>query len=245
MAKKAQYMIKTVNQYMRAYGGFSWPRKGPVVAPDWDPNQVCGGLHGLLNGEGDISLLSKSRDAVWLLCRIDGEIVDLDGKIKTNKCTVIAAGDRNKIVNKLKSLRPDAAVCYCTSVSGDYGTSVSGDYGTSQSGYYGTSVSGDYGMSQSGYYGTSQSGEHGTSQSGVCGKSTSGDYGTSKSCYRGTSISGVCGTSIVTCPAKAQTGVGGVIIAYTNHSVVVLRAGNEIEPNIMYSIDAKGVPTKL
>ena len=47
-------ILKTVDARMRAYGGFVWPKSGPVSCPDWKPTHECGnGLHGLLEGFGN------------------------------------------------------------------------------------------------------------------------------------------------------------------------------------------------
>lgn len=64
-AKKAKaqpetaLVLRTCDKDGRSYNGFQWPSEGPVSCPDWDPTPRCGGgLHGLLWGEGDGSLLS-------------------------------------------------------------------------------------------------------------------------------------------------------------------------------------------
>lgn len=61
------YMLRTCAADMTAHGGFVWPKEGEVCAPDWRPDARCGnGLHGLLWGEGDGSLLNWSADAVHI-----------------------------------------------------------------------------------------------------------------------------------------------------------------------------------
>lgn len=93
------YLMKTVQADGSAWGGFVWPLEvgAEVVAPDWDPEPRCGGgLHGLLNGQGDGAMLSWEDDAVWIAAEIpDGDpIVDLSGKVKVRRCIVSAAGGR-------------------------------------------------------------------------------------------------------------------------------------------------------
>lgn len=152
-----KYMLKTVNADMAAYGGFVWPESGPVLAPDWDPRPVCGGgLHGLLWGEGDGTLLSFAADAKWLVVEIadDAEVVDLDRKVKINRGTVVFCGDRKGATDRIVALGARGAVVGAFVASGDYGTSTSGNGGTSTSGYRGNSTSGYYGTSTSGDYGT-------------------------------------------------------------------------------------------
>lgn len=64
-------VIRTCSADMTSHSGFRWPESGPVSAPDWSPEPVCGqGLHGLIDGVGDYSLLSKAPDAKWLIVRV-------------------------------------------------------------------------------------------------------------------------------------------------------------------------------
>ena len=88
-------VLRTCDENMRSFGGFQWPESGNVSAPDWDPKPECGnGLHGLLWGEGDGSLLYGRAASKWLVCSVDPErIVDLDGKVKFPECEVVHAGD--------------------------------------------------------------------------------------------------------------------------------------------------------
>jgi hypothetical protein len=175
--------------------GFRWPLEAGavVVAPDWNPRKVCGyGLHGWLNGMGDLSVCDGAdarEDSRWLVLEVFvDEIVELDGKVKFPSAKVILVGNRSEAATYIKSLCPNSAVHYATSTSGDRGTSTSGYRGTSTSGYGGTSTSGDGGTSTSGDGGTSTSGDGGTSTSGYRGTSTSGEGGTSTSGYGGALI---------------------------------------------------------
>ena len=169
--KYKAYMLRTCGPDMSAYGDFIWPKKGLVTCPDWDPSPECGhGLHGLLWGDGEASLLDWSKEAQWLVVGIN-EWVEIGWKIKTPCGDVVYCGDRHGAAALLVSLGADPAKCVGgTSTSGDRGTSTSGDGGTSTSGDGGTSTSGDWG--------TSTSGDRGTSTSGNWGTSTSGDGGT-------------------------------------------------------------------
>ena len=50
-------VLRTCAADMTSYGGFKWPKSGPVKCDDWKPRAECGnGLHGLLWGVGDGSL---------------------------------------------------------------------------------------------------------------------------------------------------------------------------------------------
>src|SRR5213075_1264052 len=69
-----------------AHSGFFWPLTpgAKVKAPDWNQEPKCGGgLHGLLNGEGDWDLLNWAVDAVAILFEADPTtVVDIGGKVK-------------------------------------------------------------------------------------------------------------------------------------------------------------------
>jgi hypothetical protein len=180
--KDTVLVLRTCDAQLRSNDGkFVWPAEGRVEAPDWRPKPSCGnGLHGLLWGEGDGSLLDWSETARWLVVEIPADtLVDLKGKVKFPAGDVVHVGDRCSATEFLAA-HPGAAgraIAGGTSTSGDRGTSTSGDRGTSTSGYRGTSTSGDGGTSTSGYGGTSTSGYGGTSTSGDRGTSTSGTDG--------------------------------------------------------------------
>ena len=78
-------------------------------APDWDPENgaepgdKCGcGLHGLLDGVGDWSLLSSAHDALWWIVGVKrAECVDLDGKVKFPRGTVVYFGGANGALNTI------------------------------------------------------------------------------------------------------------------------------------------------
>lgn len=120
---------------------FVWPLEpgATVEAPDWDPTPVCGhGLHGLLRGEGQGSLLDWSDDAVWLVVEPRGEVVDLSGKVKFASAAVVYAGERDGAVALLQEEYPGAAVIGGTATAGYRGTATAGDGGTATAGDRGT-----------------------------------------------------------------------------------------------------------
>lgn len=90
-------ILRSVDQNMQAYGGFTWPRQGKVEAPDWSSEPVAGGgLHGLLWGQGDQSLMAnpEDKDAIFLVCSVDKKkIVDIGNKVKFPAAEVIFNGD--------------------------------------------------------------------------------------------------------------------------------------------------------
>jgi hypothetical protein len=85
-------VIRTTARDGAAYGGFVWPRKvGAIVkAPDWSPEAVCGrGLHGLLDGNGNWTLLHRPTALWWLVEVVRSECVEIDGdKVKFPRCRV-------------------------------------------------------------------------------------------------------------------------------------------------------------
>lgn len=90
MTKQPRLILRTCAADLTSHGGFQWKSSGVVVAPDWDPEPECGGgLHGLLNGQGDAGLLNWSPDAVWIVAKPGRELVDLGEKVKCKRATVI------------------------------------------------------------------------------------------------------------------------------------------------------------
>ena len=123
-------MLKTVAADGEAHGGFKWPLEvGAVVeAPDWNLAPVCGGgLHGLVDGLGDWSLLDWSLEAKALLVEADSErVVRFDGKAKAPAVVLREVGtlpallcrvvcDPRKVVDLVKK-------CADTAASGNYAT---------------------------------------------------------------------------------------------------------------------------
>ena len=153
------WLLKTVAADGAAYGDFVWPLEvgAEVTAPDWSDAPKCGGgLHGLLDGRGDGGLLSWSPDAVWLVAEVpaDAHLVDVDGKVKVDRCVVAHVGDQASAIGFLA----DQGV-----VDGVVGARVvAGDYGMATAGYRGTATAGDYGTATAGYDGTATAGDYGT-----------------------------------------------------------------------------------
>ena len=129
-----KYALKTVSKNMTSFAvnanGFKWPKRGRVACKDWNDRQECGGgLHALLNGEGDAGLLSWELDSVWLVLAIPDtvKIIDLIGKVKFPKCSVIFSGDRKGATDLIyKKTKAQRIVGY-TATAGDEGTATAGD----------------------------------------------------------------------------------------------------------------------
>jgi hypothetical protein len=132
LKKGEALMLRTCNADGTSYGGFRWPRSGPVTCSDWNPEAKCGnGLHGLLWGEGDGSALNWSEDAAWLVVRIiQAEAVEIGQKIKVPSGVVEFFGAAHEAVVLIQSHAPAGTV-----VVG--GTATAGDWGTATAGYGG------------------------------------------------------------------------------------------------------------
>ena len=89
--------IRTCSAYGTSHGGFKWPSEaGSVVTcANWNPEAKCGnGLHALLDGWGDYSLLSNDADSLWQIVEIDrSKCVELDGKVKFESCVLKYTGE--------------------------------------------------------------------------------------------------------------------------------------------------------
>jgi hypothetical protein len=230
------YVLRNCKEGGVSHNGFVWPQSGPVEAPDWNPEPVCGGgLHGWLGAMGDMALGHGEDAPVWVVVKVDRAlIVELGGKVKFPRGEVVYYGSVDGAVAHLASV----GVC------GYRGTSTSGTRGTSTSGTRGTSTSGTRGTSTSGYGGTSTSGDGGTSTSGTRGTSTSGSRGTSTSGYGGTSTSGDGGTSTSGYGGRARAGERGEIhllwwdTVRGSYRTVIGYVGEEgIESDVYYRLD--------
>ena len=134
--------LRTCNPDMTSHGGFEWPKTGRVKCADWSKEAVCGkGLHGLLWGEGDGSLLGKP-NYPHLVVEIDeSDKVDLQGKVKFPSCIVVHCGDAKSATDFIREHGGRGrSIVRGTSTSGDRGTSTSGDMGTSKTGSVGIVV---------------------------------------------------------------------------------------------------------
>ena len=167
------YVLRTCDKNMKAYGGFVWPKSGPVSAPDWKPTVECGnGLHGLLWGEGDVSHLSTNADAVWMVVSVVADtVIDISGKVKFPSGDVVFSGDRASAIAEIVARGADPTKVV-------YNTVAAGDRGTATAGYGGTATAGDGGTARAGDGGTATAGDRGTATAGYGGTATAGDRGT-------------------------------------------------------------------
>ena len=203
---KPVLVLRTCNENLKSYGAFQWPESGPVQAPDWNPKPECGnGLHGLLWGEGNGGLLDWDPSAKWLVCEVDpNEIIELDGKVKFPRCTVVHCGDQNSATNYIaehggagKAIVGHTATAgdHGTATAGDRGTATTGNNGTATAGYNGTATAGNNGKTTVGDFGTATAGDDGIATAGYNGTATAGDDGIATAGYNGTATAGHHGTA--------------------------------------------------
>ncbi len=165
-----RWLLKTVAADGGAYGDFVWPLEvgAEVAAPDWsDLPRWGGGLHGLLDGRGDGALLDGSPDAVWLVAEVpaDAHLVDLDGKVKVDRCVVAHVGDQASAAAFLAD-RGLTGVVGAHVAAGHRGVATAGHRGVATAGYGGTATAGDYGTATAGDRGSATAGNYGTATAG-------------------------------------------------------------------------------
>ena len=139
--RKVALVMRTCDAERQGYGGFQYPKRGAVSAPDWKQNNECGqGLHGWLWGEGDGALGDWSAEAVWLVLEVvSTSIVSLGGKVKFPGGTVVHCGNRDTASRFLVARGGDPTkVIGYTATAGDGGTATAGVRGTATAGYGGT-----------------------------------------------------------------------------------------------------------
>jgi len=187
-------VLRTCSADMTSHGGFKWPKRGPVSAPDWIDNYECGhGLHGWLWGEGDGTLGHVDvPSAKWLVVRVLASEIrhgkgHLLGKCKFPRGYVVHCGDRKSATEYI--MRHGAsgkAVIGSTATAGYRGTATAGDYGTATAGHYGTATAGDSATATAGNCGTATAGRGGTATAGHCGTATAGHGGIATAGRKGT-----------------------------------------------------------
>ena len=129
MSERKVLVLRTCKADMTSHGGFTWPESGPVECPDWDATPECGnGLHGLLWGEGDGSLLWWDDTARWLVLEVDREctVSLLGGKVKFPRAIVVFVGSRFDATSYLIAHGGQGRAVVGATVSGGYSATVSG-----------------------------------------------------------------------------------------------------------------------
>jgi hypothetical protein len=163
--------LRTCDPDMTSHGGFRWPERGPVEAPDWNPEPVCGGgLHGFKWGEGWGLHADWRPDAKWLVVEVvEGTEVDLNGKIKFPAGNVVFCGDRRGATDYILAHGgAGRAVIGATITGGDHETVVGGFRATVTGGYHAVVIGGDYS--------TVTGGDHARVTGGYSAQVTGGEY---------------------------------------------------------------------
>ncbi len=207
MTKKV-LVLRTAAADMTSRGGFKYPKRGWVKAPDWSAAPVCGGgLHGLLWGEGDGSHLNWDDDAKWLVLEVkEQELVDLDKKVKFPGGRVVFCGDRKGATQYLLA-HGGAGKAIC-------GAALSqGDKAAVSAGYRGQASAGSWGQASAGEGGQASAGEGGQASAGSWGQASAGSWGQASAGYRGQASAGSWG--------QASAGEGGQASAGENGTIIV------------------------
>ncbi len=208
-------VLRTCNGDLTSKNNFTYPSSGPVQCPDWQPTAECGkGLHGLLWGQGDGTLLNWSQDAKWLVLRVEaGDIVDLVDKVKFPKGEVVHCGDQlsatayllaNSPADKARAVvgahvsvghRECALVGYKGhATAGIRGHATAGDGGHATAGDGGQATAGNEGQATAGYMGHATAGYGGQATAGNEGQATAGYMGHATAGYGGHATAGDGGT---------------------------------------------------
>lgn len=201
-------VLRTCDKRLRSFNNFKWPAKGPISAPDWNREPVCGnGLHGLLWGEGDHTLLNFDDDARWLVVEVEANhIVHIGRKVKFPKGVVVFCGNRARATKYLLTHGGHGRAVVGAAVTvGSYETAVVGGGGSATAGRGGVAVSGDDGVSLAGTNGKAVAGNY--------GKATAGDRGCATADERGHATVGILGHATVGIRGHAVAGNNGIATA--------------------------------
>jgi len=220
MTKKYVYLLKTINDDMTAHKRFVYPASGIVTAPDWNTEPECGGgLHGLLNGHGNIGLLNW-KSTKWLVLKAVNTKSNLvhidDDKVKVHTAEVVYCGCQDEAIAKLCELSGDTFAMQYLSKGGDGASMKGGDHASMTGGYRASMKGGDY-ASMTGGDRASMKGGYGASMTGGDYASmTSGDYA---------SMTGGDGASMIGGDRASMT--GGDYASMTGGYGAMFRAGSQ------------------
>lgn len=151
--------------------GFRWNLTlgGETVAPDWDPEPVCGGgLHVWEWAQGNIraSSIWYRPDVIWTAVEYEtASTVDLKEEIKVPKCkTVAVSSDRKEVISFIQGLTPEekrGPVLDALVVEAEEGIAIAGDGRAAVAGKGGAAIAGRYGLAIAGEGGKARVGEEG------------------------------------------------------------------------------------
>ena len=153
---KKKYGLKTIDCSGMSYNGYRWDLSEGAVntAPDWSTDSHCGGgLHFALNGNGDGSLFRWDSNVIWVVAELQGQIINLCGKVKCKSCKIVYAGNREDATNKIKILTGSHSVIGSTNTGGDVSTNSGGDWSTNTGGDRSTNTGGNWSTFKAGSWG--------------------------------------------------------------------------------------------
>jgi hypothetical protein len=140
------FVIRTCAADGTSCGNFRWPLDvgAVVVCPDWQPTAKCGhGLHGLLDGIGDWSLIDGATDRVWQIIGVlRAETVRIDdGKVKFPRAKIAYSGSAPGAFGFIQKHTVAAiqSLAKGNTATGDRGHAAATGYGghAAATGYYG------------------------------------------------------------------------------------------------------------
>jgi len=152
-------VLRTSDKDGRSYGDFQYPKKGEVVAPDWDGQPECGGgLHGLPRGCGDATLMNweDGNTAQLIAVNPSENYFEFAGKCKFKSGRVVFSkiNGLREAIDILSVAYPDMPVVGRAATAGNRGTATAGYAGTATAGNRGTATAGDAGTATAGDEGT-------------------------------------------------------------------------------------------
>ncbi len=173
------YILRCNEPGLTSRNGFQWVWEGNVEAPDWSPAPECGnGLHGWLWGAGDHTFSGhwKDDDAVWLVAAVWlSDIVDLGGKVKFPRATVVYSGTRDEATREIVRLGSKKPVMFVNLTCGDNESQVGGYKARLTGGYGSTNTGGDESINKGGEGSTNTGGDESINKGGDDSTNT-GDY---------------------------------------------------------------------
>jgi hypothetical protein len=177
------YMIKGVNDKLQGYHDFQYPKKGEVVAQDWNTEPSCeGGIFGCTEGAWGYNFTSDSNFLVLSFEKGTEVKIDSD-KIKVPKAKVLKVF--NDLQKAIDFFEQKSGLTYCghqaIKTSGDYATQTAGYSATQKAGYYSTQTAGSGSYQKAGFISTQTARDWSTQTAGNGSTQTAGDWSTQTS----------------------------------------------------------------
>ena len=225
MKDEIVYVLKKVNDIkgkLYSYNNtFRYPRKGWVVAHDWENNTECGhGLHGQEWSTGDFYIENYGDTFIVLKVNKKDGYVNLGDKIKFRKGYVVkVTKDSKEVIDYIKSKAPKGLRFNYDNSSesvvnqGYWSTSNQGSSSTSNQGYRSTSNQGSSSTSNQGSMSTSNQGNSSTSNQE--------DSSTSNQGYRSTST--IHGSSTI---YRNSSDLGCCVMFYNDKMTIIKAVAN-------------------